>query len=98
MSAHPEAVGAAALEFGASLPQNPADLTGAMWMAALHKALETYEAKRGEPLVEAYMRHIVAVEGDTLLLSGSLEADDVLTDEQHRTLSAIEDKYDREGW
>lgn len=95
MSAHPEAVGAAALEFGASLPQNPADLTGAVWMAAFHKALETYEAKRGEPLVEAYMRHVIECESFTFLLNA--DNDDTLTPEQLRALRRIERKIAREN-
>jgi hypothetical protein len=90
MSAHPEAVGAAALEFGASLPQNPANITGATWMAALHKALETYEAKRGEPLVEAYMRHVIDTEGVTLLHHEPLGAEHPLTIDQRRALLEIE--------
>lgn len=95
MSAYPEAVGAAALEFGASLPQNPADLTGAVWMAALHKALETYEAKRGEPLLEAYMRHVIECESFTFLLNA--DNDDTLTPEQLRALRRIERKITREN-
>lgn len=90
MSAHPEAVGAAALEFGASLPQNPADLTGAVWMVALHKALETYEAKRGAPLVEAYMRHVIDCEGVTMLHHEPVGADHPLTIDQRRALLEIE--------
>lgn len=95
MSAHPEAVGAAALEFGASLPQNPADMTGAVWMAALHKAIETYEAKRGEPLLEAYMRHVIECESFTFLLNA--DNDDTLTPEQLRALRRIERKITREN-
>lgn len=95
MSAHPDAVGAAALEFGASLPQNPADLTGAVWIAAFHKAIETYEAKRGEPLVEAYMRHVMMCEDWSFLQSST--ADNMLPPHQLAALRAIESRIQNEN-